>query len=131
MLTLAPGMRPYLMRAAYEWCVDHHYTPYAMVVVDDYCQVPREFVQDGQIVFNIDPQATQALVIDDEALRFKARFSGRVHDVYVPLGRVVAVYARESTEGLTFELLEHQEPEDAPEPPPSSSPTRPSLRRIK
>ena len=138
MLNMAPSMRPYLMRAVYEWCSEHGYTPYALVVVDDRCQVPREFVQDEQIVFNIAMDATQGLVIDDEGLRFKARFSGRVHAVDVPLGRVVALYARESAQGLTFELADSPQPSsDTPEEPPESPPprggsgTRPSLRRIK
>ena len=137
MLNMAASMRPYLMRATYEWCSDHGSTPYAMVVVDDYCQVPREFVQDEQIVFNIGMEATQALVIDDEGLRFKARFGGRVQSVDVPLGRIVALYARESAQGLTFELEETNAKADAPadpvpEPSPTSPPSgRPSLRRIK
>ena len=134
MLTLAPSLRPYLMRATFEWCLDQGYTPYAVVVVDDWCSVPREFVRDEQIVFNLNPEATQGLLIGEDALSFKARFSGRVHDVHVPLGRVVALYARETTEGMAFELLPSQ-PDDAPppEPTPEQNPQvkRPGLRRIK
>jgi len=33
--------RPYMIRALYEWCVDHHFTPYVAGHVDETVQVPQ------------------------------------------------------------------------------------------
>mgnify|MGYP006279069489 CR=1 FL=1 len=104
--------RPYLVRALHEWCADQGYTPYVAVWVDERVQVPMAFVQDGQIVLNVSYDATQGLRIDNEMLTFKGRFSGQVHDIMVPLSHVVAIYARETGEGMSFEP-----PEPAPQPP--------------
>jgi len=30
----SPSTRPYLIRAMYEWCTDHSFTPYVAVKVD-------------------------------------------------------------------------------------------------
>jgi stringent starvation protein B len=46
--------------------VDQGLTPYLAVAVDHRTMVPRSFVQDGQIVLNISPDATQSLVMGNE-----------------------------------------------------------------
>lgn len=96
--------RPYLVRAVYEWILDNQLTPH-LVVDADYpgCQVPWQFVQDGQIILNISPTAVTNFVADNDAIQFNARFSGSPHRVIVPMGAVMALYARENGAGSMFE----------------------------
>ena len=94
--------RPYLVRAMYEWCTDNGFTPYVAVMVDDSVQVPREYVRDGEIVLNISMDATQALKLGNVFIEFTARFSGVARNIVVPMERVVAIYARENGQGMTF-----------------------------
>lgn len=98
--------RPYLLRALYEWCTDNGFTPYVAVAVDGTVQVPREYVKDGEIVLNISYDATSGLQIGNEFIEFKARFAGIPRDIMVPIGRVMAIYARENGQGMAFPLLE-------------------------
>ena len=98
----APSTRPYLIRALYEWCTDHGFTPYVAVLVDDSVQVPREYVRNGEIVLNISPEATSALRLGNEYIEFKARFAGTARDIMVPVDRVIAIYARENGQGMAF-----------------------------
>ena len=98
--------KPYLMRAIYEWCTDNGYTPYLAVMVDAYTQVPVQFVRDGQIVLNISQGATKGLKMDNEAVRFGARFGGVAREVYVPVENVIAIYASENGQGMAFEAPE-------------------------
>jgi stringent starvation protein B len=65
----------------YEWCTDHAFTPYVAVKVDGSVQVPREFVQDGEIVLNISFDATSSLQLGNEFIEFKARFGGKPRDI--------------------------------------------------
>ena len=150
--------KPYLMRAIYEWCGDNGYTPYLAVMVDAYTQVPMQFVRDGQIVLNISQGATKGLKMDNEAIRFGARFGGVAREVYVPVENVIAIYASENGQGMAFEAPEPnasrktQAPDhapalhtvasatregvesldDTPEPPgPPKGGSRPTLTRIK
>lgn len=101
--------RPYLIRALYEWCTDNGLTPYVAVRVDDTVRVPREYVKDGEIVLNISMDATSALKLGNDYIEFKARFAGVARDIMVPLNRVMAIYARESGQGMAFALDEDEQ----------------------
>lgn len=94
--------RPYLVRALYDWCSDNGFTPYIAVRVDDSVQVPREYVQNGEIVLNVSPDATSGLTIGNEFIEFKARFGGVPREIMVPMDRVLAIYARENGQGMAF-----------------------------
>ena len=94
--------RPYLIRALYEWCTDNALTPHVVVRVDGSVQVPLEYVKDGEIVLNISYDATSALQLGNDYIEFKARFGGQPRDIVVPVGRVVAIYARENGQGMAF-----------------------------
>jgi stringent starvation protein B len=94
--------RPYLVRALYEWCTDNGLTPYVAVAVDDSVQVPREYVKNNEIVLNISFDATSSLKLGNDFIEFKARFAGSSREIMVPIGRVIAIYARENGQGMAF-----------------------------
>lgn len=94
--------RPYLIRALHEWCTDNGLTPHLAVRVDGSVQVPREYVNDGEIVLNVGLDATSALQLGNDFIEFKARFGGKPRDIMVPVGRVIAIYARENGQGMAF-----------------------------
>jgi stringent starvation protein B len=98
----SPSTRPYLVRALYEWCTDNGFTPYVAVMVDDTVQVPREYVQDGEIVLNVSFEATSSLKLGNDFIEFKARFGGKPREIMVPMNRVMAIYARENGQGMAF-----------------------------
>ena len=103
--------RPYLLRALFEWCTDNGLTPHIAVRVDRSTQVPMEFVRDGQIVLNISYDATSGLLIGNEYVEFKARFGGQPREIMVPVENVMAIYARETGQGMAFPP---EEDDDAP-----------------
>ncbi|MDO5087615.1 MAG: ClpXP protease specificity-enhancing factor [Comamonadaceae bacterium] len=98
----ASSTRPYLIRALYEWCSDNGFTPYIAVRADDSVQVPREYVQGGEIVLNISFDATSGLKLGNEYIEFKARFAGIQREIFIPVDRVMAIYARENGQGMAF-----------------------------
>ena len=119
--------RPYLLRAMHEWISDSQCTPH--IVVDagvDGVEVPRQFVQDGKIVLNVSWTATAHLKIGDEELTFGGRFGGTSMQVRVPLAAVLAIYARETGQGMIFAEESEQPPPDAT--PPEPSPKEPAPR---
>lgn len=99
------SLRPYLIRAIHDWCIDKGYTPYVAVAVDDTVMVPRAYVKNNEIVLNVSFDATNALYLGDEHIEFKARFSGVVHELLVPVHRVMAIYARENGQGMAFTVI--------------------------
>jgi stringent starvation protein B len=123
--------RPYLVRALYEWIVDNDCTPHLLVDADyKGVQVPSGFASDGQIVLNISPTAVRNLHMDNEAVSFEGRFAGVPQSLYVPVGAVLAVYARENGQGMVFEVessaMASEEIDDSEEGLPDDEPPRPS-----
>ncbi|MEE4706469.1 ClpXP protease specificity-enhancing factor [Pseudomonas alliivorans] len=127
--------RPYLVRALYEWIVDNDCTPH-MLVNAEYpsVQVPQGFANDGQIVLNVSPSAVRHLHMDNEAVSFEGRFGGVPHTLYVPVGAILGIYARENGQGMVFDLEpslgedEEIELDDGDDTPPDSEPPRPTGR---
>lgn len=96
--------KPYLMRAFYDWIVDSQCTPILVLdATNPRCQVPEEFIEGGEIVFNIAPVAIRDLNISNKAVEFKASFNGVIHIISAPIRAVLAVYAEENGEGLFFD----------------------------
>jgi len=94
--------RPYLIRAIYEWCTDNGYTPHIVVSVNADVRVPAEFVKNGEMVLNVSFDATSGLQLGNEFIEFKGRFGGVARDIFVPVVRVSAIYARENGQGMAF-----------------------------
>jgi len=95
--------RPYLIRAMHEWMSDNGHTPH--IVVDasvDGASVPIEHIKDGKIILNISETAAHNLKLTNDAVSFRARFSGVAFDVWVPMKSVLGIYARETGQGMIF-----------------------------
>jgi stringent starvation protein B len=118
--------RPYLLRAFHEWIVDNDCTPHIIVdATHAGVEVPRQFIKDGQIVLNIHPRSVAAMVINNQAVDFNARFGGVAMHVHVPMAAIRCIYVKENGRAFPFE----SEPE-APEPPPASSPINQTVTRL-
>ncbi|MGA1697083.1 MAG: ClpXP protease specificity-enhancing factor, partial [Arenicellales bacterium] len=95
--------RPYLIRAIREWAIDNNLTP-QLVVNASFAgvKVPDEFIEDGQIILNVSPQAVSHLEMGNELISFSARFRGVARSVEVPVDAVLAVFDRETRQGMSF-----------------------------
>lgn len=95
--------RPYLLRALYEWIADNGMTPHVLVdATHAGVRVPPHTVKDGRVVLNIADRAVARLEMDNDGVRFTARFGGVSHPVVVPVAAVLAIYARETGQGMAL-----------------------------
>ena len=95
--------RPYLLRALYEWIADNGMTPHILVDARlPGVRVPAHAVKDGRIVLNIADRAVAKLDMDNDSVRFSARFGGVSQSVMVPISAVLAIYARETGQGMAL-----------------------------
>lgn len=95
--------RPYLLRALYEWIADNGMTPHVLVdATRDGVRVPPQTVKDGKVVLNIADRAVARLEMDNDSVRFTARFGGVSQQVMVPIAAVLAIYARETGQGMAL-----------------------------
>jgi stringent starvation protein B len=97
-----PSTKPYLIRALHEWCSDNGFTPFIAVFVDGRVEVPMEFVKNDEIVLNLSSEACHQLDLGNEWVSFQARFGGVPKRVMVPVTHVLAIYARENGQGMSF-----------------------------
>ena len=125
--------RPYLLRALYEWITDNGLTPHILVDAGvDGVKVPDQAVQKGKVILNIDQAAVRSLDMANDWLTFNARFSGREFAVAVPVGAVLAVYAKENGQGMMFAQDDETVPPTDPDSDPSGGPDkRPHLKIVR
>ena len=131
-----PSNKPYLIRALHQWCTDFGFTPFIAVFVDARVEVPMEFVKNDEIVLNLSLEACHQLQIENDWISFQARFGGVPRKILVPVSHVLAIYARENGQGMSFPFdpaqardLHIADADDGvPEKPKS---TRPSLKIVK
>lgn len=126
--------RPYFIRAIYEWILDNQLTPYLLVNASyPMVQVPNEFVSEGKIILNLAPSAIRNLHMGNDEVEFSARFGGKARNLHVPVGSILAIYAKENGKGMFFDEDEMPPPdgtggdEDAPPKPVG----KPSLKVVK
>lgn len=138
------SLRPYMVRAVYEWCADGGFTPYLAVKVNGATRVPLAYIKNGEIVLNVGHSATRNLTMDNERIQFSARFGGVSHEISVPMEAVSGIFARENGKGMFFEVALQDEAGEAvdsslpmpdkpaTEPPPDApAPKKPRLTVIK
>ena len=97
-----PSNKPYLIRALHQWCLDNGFAPFMAVFVDSTVEVPMEFVKNDEIVLNLSIEACHQLQIENDYISFQARFGGVPRKILVPITHVLAIYARENGQGMSF-----------------------------
>jgi stringent starvation protein B len=130
-----PSNKPYLIRALHQWCTDFGFTPFMAVFVDENVEVPMEFVKKDEIVLNLSLEACHQLNLDNDWISFQARFGGIPRKIMVPVTHVLAIYARENGQGMSFPFdaakLPTAKAKEGHEPAEKPRSSRPSLTIVK
>jgi stringent starvation protein B len=96
-------LKLYLLRAVHDWAVDSGFTPHVLADANAAgVMVPPGYVDKGRIVLNTHPRAVNHLEFAGDALRFSARFGAQSVRIEIPYAAVLAIYARENGQGITF-----------------------------
>jgi len=95
--------RPFLVEAIFDWILSNGQIPFLMVdtTMEGVCVPPKQIVDD-EIVLNLSPSAISHFMMNKEYIQFKARFSGKIENIYVPIHAVKALYAQETMSGVGF-----------------------------
>ncbi|SEQ22434.1 ClpXP protease specificity-enhancing factor [Nitrosomonas ureae] len=103
--------KPYLVRSIYDWCIDSGFTPYISVQAFPELNVPKEYIKENEIVFNISINAVNELIINNNIVGFAARFNGVERKLEIPMNAINSIFAKEVNQGITFsdERKESQE----------------------
>ena len=95
-------LRAYIVKATYEWLVDHGFTPYVLIDTEyEDVVVPTNYIdEDKKILLDLSPQAIQNLNIDDNHITFEATFDGEPLSVNIPMEAVLEVFSKETEQGV-------------------------------
>jgi len=129
-------LKLYILRAVHDWAVDQGFTPHVLVDATlPGVRVPPGYVENGRIVLNIHPRSVDRFELVDDWLRFSARFGAQSFLIEIPSAAVLAVYARENGQGISFPeaMVATPEKPGTDDNPPSGTPPAkgPSLRIVK
>lgn len=94
--------KPYLVRSIYDWCIDSGFTPYISVQAFPELDVPKDYIKNNEIVFNISTSAVNELIISNDIVSFTARFNGVARKLEMPINAIKSIFAREMNQGITF-----------------------------
>ena len=100
--------RPYLLKAFHSWLLDNEETPYITVDAEGGVgSVPQSAVKEGVVVLNVSPVAVESLDIGTDVISFFCRFNGVRASVKLPMQRILAIYGKESGQGIEFDKQEY------------------------
>ena len=87
-------LKPYILRATYQWCLDFSFSPCIQAIVCPNTRVPRDYVESGMIILNISPIATHKLDLTNKDISFTGRFAGSAMEIWVPVKNVLAIFQK-------------------------------------
>jgi stringent starvation protein B len=95
-------LRSYVVKATYNWLVDHGFTPYVLVDTEyDDVIVPENYIdEDKKILLDLSPQAIENIVISDTQITFDATFDGEAMSLVIPIESVLEVFSKETEQGM-------------------------------
>ena len=126
------SLKPYLIRAIYEWIIDNDFTPFLLVDAESGdAELPQQCVQNGKIVLNVRPAAVQELGLGNERITFDARFSGVSYQVEFPVSAVLAIYAKENGKGMIFDEKDGDVESTQKRETPKAKRSKPVLKVVK
>ena len=76
--------------------------------VDASVEVPVEFVKNDEVVLNLSLEACHQLEMENDWITFQARFGGIPKKIMVPVSHILAIYARENGQGMSFPFDQSQ-----------------------
>lgn len=103
------SIKPFLIRAVYDWCVANATTPYLTAISSQCHNLPANLTIDQNVTLNIDPAATGGFTIDHEFVRFNTRFNGLALKITIPIEAIKSIFSKELGHGLSFvpEIMEN------------------------
>ena len=102
-------LRTYLIKATYNWLLDHKLKPYILVNTEHQgVKVPKNYIDnDGKILLNLSDKAVVNFYFDNKKIEFDATFDGIVVSVIIPIEAILELYSNETHQGLYIDEISY------------------------
>lgn len=133
------GIKPYIIRAYWEWIVDNNEIPMIRIVRKF---TPTTVFPDGldpdTVTLDVSIESCPNFEIDNDFIHMKTRFGGTSWKLKIDIGAVVAIFSHEGTRGTVLPVfisdgvdLSDAKPESSDQSPPPPTRGKPTLRIVK
>lgn len=85
-----------------DWCINNDFTPFISVKNYLGLNMPKKYIKNDEIIFNISTEAVHDLLINNEFIFFIARFNGISRKLEIPMNTVKGIFAKEVNQGIVF-----------------------------
>ncbi len=89
------SLPPFFFMAFYNWLVESNQNPMIHVIITNDCKIPKQFMNQDRINFNVSPAAVNNLFMDDKGVSFDARFNQAAHSLYIPFECIEALSCKD------------------------------------
>lgn len=131
-----------LIYSIYDWCTSNDFTPFISIEDCPELNMPKKYIKNDEIIFNISTKAVHDLLINDGLICFIARFNGISRKLEIPISAVKGVFAKEVNQGIMFssekddenkEIINNEQNNTAPDSAiyKQKSTNKPNLRVVK
>ena len=97
-------LKPYLIQAVYNWCIDTRMTPYMEVIVSSSDKIPQELNhnQNSKIIFNLSKSCISKFSFQKEGVKFHTKIENSLQEIYISYHSVSRIFSKEAGNGLLF-----------------------------
>lgn len=119
------SQKPFMLRAIHEWLCTFDYTPHILIALKHPELVVPPHLKVGEtLTLNISMAAASHLVMGNDLITFAARFNQKSFAITVPVGAVLAIFGKETREGIMLDY--HEVPAISAGTAPAPSPSEPA-----
>jgi stringent starvation protein B len=126
----------------YDWCISNDFTPFISVKNYPGLNMPKKYIKNDEIIFNISMEAVLDLFINNDFICFIARFNGISRKLEIPMSAVKGIFAKEVNQGIVFssekndknqDIINNEQNNTVPDSVtyPQKNKTKPNLRIVK
>lgn len=97
-------LKPYLINAFYNWCMDMGYTPMLKIHKYSKNKIPEHLIKIDELNFNIHADAVRNFIFSKNKIEFEAMFGNDPHFVSLDYNSISKIFNRETNDYLDFEI---------------------------
>ncbi len=97
-------LKPYLMQAVYNWCIDTEMTPYLEVMHSKQNTIPASVFPNNHsvVIFNISRLGAKGFTFEEEGVKFKTMIGKSLEDIFINYHSIKKIFSKELGHGLEF-----------------------------
>lgn len=91
------SVKSYVINAHINWLDDNGKIPYMTCHINENCTVPKEFIGNEFITFNVSAESVTKFMLDPSGMSFYCRFNGKEDHIFIPIENMIMLSSKDQT----------------------------------